>query len=203
GGKIGKEERFTLYKSHGIPPEAVAEVAGENDVEVEMPGNFYALVRGTDGEAASPDQAPSVKVLFSDIAQLPKTKILYYGTESSFRAKVLAIVHGKHIVLDQTAFYPEGGGQVSDTGALRDIEVLNVTKQSGVALHEVKDASHFKVGMEVEGVVDLERRKTVARHHTAAHLLNAACREVLGPHIWQGGSHKSEEKAHLDITHYR
>jgi alanyl-tRNA synthetase len=203
GGKISKEDLFTLYKSHGIPPEAVAEVAAENDVEVEMPGNFYALVRGAEGETASPDQAPSVKVLFSDIAHLPKTEILYYGHESAFRAKVLAIVHGKHIVLDRTAFYPEGGGQVSDTGSLKDIDVVNVTKQAGIALHEVKDASHFKPGMEVEGVVDMERRKTIARHHTAAHLLNAACRDVLGPHIWQGGSHKSEEKAHLDITHYK
>jgi alanyl-tRNA synthetase len=203
GGKIGKEELFTLYKSHGIPPEAVAEVAAENDVEVEMPGNFYALVRGAEGEAASPEQAPTTKILFSDIAHLPKTEILYYGHESAFRAKVLGIVHGKHIVLDRTAFYPEGGGQVSDTGSLKDIDVLNVTKQAGIALHEVKDASHFKVGMEVEGVVDMERRKTIARHHTAAHLLNAACRDVLGRHIWQGGSHKSEEKAHLDITHYK
>jgi alanyl-tRNA synthetase len=203
GGRIASDELFTLYKSHGIPPEAVAEVASENGVEVEMPGNFYARVRGGEGEEASEDKGPSQKVLFTDIAQLPKTGILYYSREPSFRARVLAIVHGKHVVLDQTAFYPEGGGQVSDTGALRDIEVVNVTKQAGIVLHEVKDASHFKIGMEVEGVVDLERRKTIARHHTAAHLLNAACREVLGPHIWQGGSHKDAEKAHLDITHYR
>ncbi len=202
-GKIGKEELFTLYKSHGIPPEAVAEVAAENDVEVEMPGNFYALVRGEEGEAASEDKGPANKVLFTDIAELPKTEILYYGKEESFRAKVLAIVHRKHIVLDRSAFYPDGGGQVSDTGTLKDIEVLNVTKQAGIVLHEVKDASHFSPGMEVEGVVDMERRKTIARHHTGAHLLNAACREVLGRHIWQGGSHKDEEKAHLDVTHYR
>ncbi|MEW6721963.1 MAG: alanine--tRNA ligase, partial [Candidatus Micrarchaeota archaeon] len=203
GGRIGKEDLFTLYKSHGIPPEAVAEVAAENDVEVEMPGNFYALVRGAEGEEASPDKAPTVKVLSADIAGIPKTEILYYGREPSFRAKVLAVLHDKFVVLDRTAFYPEGGGQVSDTGALGDHDVLNVTKQAGVVLHEVKNGSHMKPGMELEGVVDLERRKTVARHHTAAHLLNAACRDVLGPHIWQGGSHKSEEKAHLDVTHYR
>ncbi|MFN7991245.1 MAG: alanine--tRNA ligase [Candidatus Micrarchaeia archaeon] len=203
GGRISKDELFTLYKSHGIPPEAVQEVAAENDVEVEMPGNFYALVRGAEGESSSEDNAPSVKILFSDIAHLPKTEILYYGHEESFRAKVLAVVHGKHVVLDRTAFYPEGGGQVSDTGALKDIDVQNVTKQGGIVMHEVKDASHFSPGMEVEGVVDMERRKTIARHHTGAHLLNAACREVLGPHIWQGGSHKSEEKAHLDVTHYK
>jgi alanyl-tRNA synthetase len=207
GGRIRKEELITLYKSHGIPPEAVAEVAAENDVEVEVPGNFYALVRAGEGEAASPEQAPVVKVLFSDIATLPKTRPLYYGTEEQFQAKVLGLVHGKYVVLDQTAFYPEGGGQASDAGMLAvsgsQSRVLNVTRQSGVVLHEVENAGAFKVGSEVEGTVDLERRKTISRHHSAAHLLNAACRDVLGPHIWQGGSHKDEEKAHLDVTHYR
>lgn len=203
GGNIGKEELVTLYKSHGIPPEAVLEVAAENDVEVEMPGNFYSLVRAGEGEESSPDKAPAVKVLFSDIATLPKTQALYYGTESAFRAKVLEVVHGKYVVLDQTAFYPEGGGQTYDTGTLDGVEVRQVTKQAGVVLHEVGDISRFKAGAHVEGSVDLERRKTIARHHTAAHMLNAACREVLGPHIWQGGSGKDEEKAHLDLTHFR
>jgi len=203
GGRIGKDELITLYRSHGIPPEAVLEVASENDVEVEMPGNFYSLVRAGEGEAASPENAPIVKVLFSDIATLPKTHALYYGTESSFRAKVLGLVHGKYVVLDQTAFYPEGGGQTFDTGTLNGVDVRQVTKQGGVVLHEVADVSRFAAGQDIEGIVDLERRKTIARHHTAAHILNAACRSVLGSHIWQGGSGKDEEKAHLDLTHYR
>ncbi len=203
GGSIGRDELITLYKSHGIPPEAVLEVAAENDVEVEMPGNFYSLVRAGEGEEASPEKAPSVKVLFSDIATLPKTEALYYGTESSFRAKVLGLVHGKYVVLDRTAFYPEGGGQTFDTGTLGGVEVRQVTKQGGVVLHEVADPSGFKAGCDVAGMVDLTRRKAIARHHTAAHILNAACRSVLGPHIWQGGSGKDEEKAHLDLTHYR
>jgi len=181
----------------------VLEVASENDVEVEMPGNFYSLVRAGEGEASSPEKAPSVKVLFSDIATLPKTSALYYGTESEFPAKVLGIVHKKYVVLDQTAFYPEGGGQTFDTGTLDGVAVKQVTKQGGVVLHEVADVSRFKTGQHVKGAVDIERRKTIARHHTAAHMLNAACRSVLGPHIWQGGSGKDEEKAHLDLTHYR
>ncbi len=201
---IGHDDLFTLYKSQGIPPEAVQEVAEENDVAVEIPGNFYAKVRGGDGEEASPDKAPSVKVLFSDLATLPKTKVLYYGDEGEFKAKVLAIVHGKYLVLDQTAFYPEGGGQVSDTGTLDGLPILQVTKQAGVALHDLgQAAAKFKKGDAVKCSVDLVRRKTIARHHTAAHMVNAACREVLGKHIWQGGSHKDAEKAHLDVTHYR
>ncbi|MEW6748229.1 MAG: alanine--tRNA ligase [Candidatus Micrarchaeota archaeon] len=202
-GRISKEDLFTLYKSHGIPPEAVAEVAEENGVEVEMPGNFYALVRAGEGEESSPDKGPSVKLLFAETATLPNTKPLYYGTEQSFKAKVTGVVNGKYVALDQTAFYPEGGGQAADIGFLAGVRVKHTLKQAGTVLHEVEDASAFKAGKTVEGVVDIVRRKTIARHHSAAHLLNAACKSVLGPHIWQGGSHKDEEKAHLDVTHYR
>lgn len=202
-GKISANDLLTLYKSNGIPPESVLEVAHANDIEVEMPGNFYEKVRAADGEESSVEKAPSVKVLALDIATLPKTEPLYYSREKSFRAKILGVVENKFVVLDRTAFYPEGGGQVSDTGTLDGVPVTMVTKQAGVALHWVKDTSKFKKGREAEGIVDLARRITVARHHTAAHMLNAACRNVLGPHIWQGGSHKDEEKAHLDVTHYR
>jgi alanyl-tRNA synthetase len=202
-GSIGTDELVVLYKSHGIPPESVVEFASENNVEVKMPGNFYDLVREGEGEAASPSKAPSVKVLFSDIATLEKTEPLYYSMDHTFTAKVLDVVKGKYLVLDRSAFYPEGGGQVSDTGSINGAKVKYVSRQAGVSLHEVEGASKFKKGDTVEGVVDLERRKTIARHHTGAHILNAACRAVLGPHIWQGGSQKDESKAHLDVTHYR
>ena len=199
-GRITKEDLVTLYKSDGIPPESIIEVAGENGVSVEMPGNFYNLVREGEGKEFADSKAPSVKILFSDVAALPKTKVLYYTEKSKFHAKVLGTVKGKYLVLDQSAFYPEGGGQVSDTGAINGKPVIHVTRQAGVILHEVKGS--FKEGETVECRVDLERRKTIARHHTGAHILNAAARHVLGSHVWQGGSNKDEHKAHLDITHY-
>ncbi|MBU0532751.1 alanine--tRNA ligase [Candidatus Micrarchaeota archaeon] len=202
-GQIEPQDLVLLYKSQGIPPESVLEVAAENGVEVKIPGNFYDLVREGEGEATSPSKAPSVKILFSDIATLPKTEALYYSTDETFKAKILGIIHNKYLVLDKSAFYPESGGQVSDNGSLNGIKIRQVTKQAGVLLHEVSDTSKFKKGDHVNGVVDLKRRKTITRHHTAAHLLNAACREVLGNHIWQGGSQKDDTKAHLDVTHYR
>jgi alanyl-tRNA synthetase len=139
---------------------------------------------------------------------MSRTLERYYGTEATFSAKVQAIVSDKFIVLDTTAFYPEGGGQVADTGFLEvagvQLPVSFVTKEAGVVLHEVTgDVSKIKKGASVIGNVDLVRRKAIARHHACAHLVNAACREVLGPHIWQGGSYKDEFKAHLDITHYK
>ncbi len=201
GGGIGTKELILLYKSNGIPPDYVIEVAMENGVSVKMPGNFYDVVREGEGDVRKEEEKR--KVLVSEIPDFPKTKDLYYRKEGAFRAKVLGIVKNKYVVLDKTAFYPEGGGQVSDTGSIDSVPVVHVSRAAGVVLHEVKDASKFRKGKEVTGEVDLERRKTISRHHTAVHMLNAACREVLGEHIWQAGAYKDEEKGQLDVTHYR
>ncbi len=195
-GRITADELFTLYKSNGIPPDSVVEAARENDVEVEMPGNFYSLVRGKE------EGVQEKKKSALDVSDMPKTKQLYYTEKETFTAQVLGVV-GNHVVLDQTAFYPEGGGQVGDTGKLNEAAVTNTTKEAGVVLHEVADPRKFRKGQKVTGTVDFARRRAITRHHSATHLVTAACRHVLGRHAWQGGSHKDEERAHLDITHYR
>lgn len=203
GPETVEKELVTLYESHGIPPEMVAEIAKGKGVEVKVPMNFYEKVRGREeGEK----EAKGEKKI--DVEGITKTEGLWYSTRGEFKAKVLRVI-GKYVVLDRTAFYPEGGGQVGDTGELllagqgTGNRVLDTVKQAGVVLHLVEDAGKFKVGAAVEGKVDLGRRKRISKHHTAAHLLNAACREVLGKHIWQGGSGKKEDEAHLDVTHYR
>jgi len=200
-GSIGVKELILLYKSNGIPPEYVIEIGKENGVNVKIPGNFYDLVR--EGEGETRKEEIKKKVLVSELPELERTKELYYDKDGKFKAKVLGVIKGKHVVLDKTAFYPEGGGQVSDTGTLNGVPVIFVSKAAGVVLHEMKDASKFRKGMEVTGEVDVERRKTITRHHTAVHLLNAACREILGEHIWQAGAYKDAHKAHLDVTHYK
>lgn len=198
---IKTDDLITLYKSHGVPPEFVEEVAKEAGVKVHVPGNFYGLVREKEGDAKKEESAKL------DVSKFDKTEPLYYSEiyskKGSFEAKVIGVVGSKYIILDKSAFYPEGGGQVGDIGTINGIAVIDTQKQAGVTLHLVADTSKFKTGQKVKCEVDLERRKTITRHHTAAHLLNAACREVLGSHIWQGGSHKDAEKAHLDITHYK
>jgi len=200
-GEIGTQELITLYKSNGIPPDYVIEIADENGIGVKMPGNFYDLVR--EGEGETREEEEKRKVLVAELPEFPKTKELFYDRDGKFRAKVLGTVRGKYVVLDRTAFYPEGGGQVADIGTINGIPVTHVSKAAGVILHEVKDASGFRKGTEVKAEVDLERRKTITRNHTAVHLLNAACREILGEHIWQAGSYKDEHKGQLDVTHYK
>ena len=195
GKKIGVEELKKLYVSDGIPVELVAEIAKEKGVDIVIPDNFYSLVKKEDEEGP----ASEAKV---DVGGTAKTKTLFYDSVEEFDAKVIAI-KGKWIVLDATAFYPEGGGQIYDIGELEGKVVKNVQKEKGVILHEVEDVSAFKVGQKVHGKVDGERRKQISRQHTAIHMINACAREVLGPHVWQGGSYKDEHKAQIDLTHYR
>ena len=195
GKSVGLEDLKRLYESDGIPPELVAELGREKGVAVAVPGNFYSLIRKED-ETGEPVEK---KV---DVEGHEKTKTLFYDSVEEFDAKALA-VKGRHVILDSTAFYPEGGGQIFDIGTLNGVKVKNVQKEKGVVLHEVEKPEMFKPGMAVHGKVDGQRRMQITRHHTAIHLINACAREVLGPHIWQAGSYKDEKKAQIDLTHYR
>lgn len=192
---ITPAELKTLYISHGIPPEYIAEIGLENKVRVDVPSDFYELVRTSD----EVEEKIQPKI---DVSQFQKTEALFYNDAEQFGALVTGII-GNYIILDKTAFYPESGGQVGDSGCLNNQKVKNVIKTEGVVLHEVENPSSFKLKQKVIGKVDLKRRKAISKNHTAAHLLNAAARQILGPHIWQSGSYKDEFKAHLDITHYK
>ncbi|MFA6327910.1 MAG: alanine--tRNA ligase [Candidatus Micrarchaeia archaeon] len=195
GKPIGVEELKKLYESDGIPPELVSELGKEKGAKVNVPENFYTLMEKS-GETGEPVEK---KI---DVAGHERTKTLFYDSVEEFDAKVLA-VKGKYVILDSTAFYPEGGGQIYDVGTLNGIKVKNTQKEKGVVLHEVERPAEFSAGMGVHGKVDGERRRQVTRHHTAIHLLNACARQVLGPHIWQAGSYKDEHKAQIDLTHYK
>ncbi|MEM4335971.1 MAG: alanine--tRNA ligase [Candidatus Anstonellales archaeon] len=198
---ISQKELITLYESDGIPPELIAEEGGKRGVKVEVPGNFYELLE----KHQEKEEEKKMKV---DVSKFPKTEILYYKEPpvEEFDAKVLGFVECEGrmgIVLNRTAFYPEGGGQIGDTGFIGDKKVMDTKKANGVVFHVVENASGLKKGARVRCRVDVERRKQITRNHTAVHLLNAACRKVLGNHVWQAGSYKDESIAHLDVTHYK
>lgn len=98
-------------------------------------------------------------------------------------------------------FYPEGGGQAADTGTINGCNIYDVQKIGGVVTHKT-DKINFREGDTVAGEINWAVREQHMKHHTAVHIINAAARRVLGNHVWQSGSAKSREKAHLDITHY-
>ena len=211
-GKITDENLIVMYKSHGIIPESIVEEAKKHDKIVKIPPNFYKMIQEGEGEenkVKSKNKDGIIKSIENknkriDLQKIEKTIKNYYGTNSKFKATVLKVVGGEYVVLDNSSFYAESGGQIADNGTINRIEVIDVINYNGVFFHKIKDGGKkIKEGQKVECVVDLERRTIITRHHTGAHLLNAACRKILGQHIWQGGSNNDENKAHLDITHYR
>jgi alanyl-tRNA synthetase len=200
-----------LYDSHGLPPEIVKEAAEAEGVTVEVPGNFYALIANRHMQADKPTEEEETKVeasLEAAVAGLPPTEQMYYvdAYVREFDAKVLKVVNGKHIALDRTYFYPEGGGQPSDEGVLTfDVKakVVHVQKVGRVILHEIEGAVAPKKGETVHGVLDWDKRYMLMKAHTATHLVNGAARRVLGEHVWQHGTQKGVETTRLDISHYR
>jgi len=207
--KIPIETLTELYDSHGLPPEFVKETAGKEGLRVEVPEDFYMMVAERHVQAPPVQEEEKIKGLEALVSDLPETRTLYYEDSylSEFRARVLKVLEGKYVVLDKTAFYPEGGGQPADHGSVesngRRLEVVDVQKIGNVIVHVVKNASTLKSGNVVKGNIDWERRSSLMKHHTATHVVNGAARRVLGQHVWQAGAQKDIDKARLDISHFQ
>jgi len=198
GKKISDKEMLTLYESHGVTPEMIEEASKEKNKKTEIPTDFYSML-----SERHMKEKERPKII--DTTGIEKTKIMFYEDVKEFEATVLK-VKDSWVILDQTAFYPESGGQESDTGFFaidgKKIKVTHVEKVGGVVLHKT-NASGIKEGQKIKGVIDWQRRQQLAKHHTATHIVNYAARLVLGEHINQAGAKKGTDKAHLDITHYK
>jgi len=209
GEPIPVEELIELYDSHGIQPDMVEEIAAEYGASVEVPDNFYAQVAGRHGDDTDEKGAEETIEDTDRFADLPETDQLYYDDQDriEFEAMVLDVferAEGYDVVLDQTMFYPEGGGQPADHGTLSGDDVtanvVDVQRVDGVIVHRA-DADPGK-GDFVRGTIDSVRRRRHMRHHTATHIVGHAARQVLGDHIRQAGAQKSTDSARLDVTHY-
>ncbi|MCI4363232.1 MAG: alanine--tRNA ligase [Thermoplasmata archaeon] len=201
GGQVGTEQLVEWYDSLGVTPDVAVEELAHPP---EIPEDFYARVAArheSEGASEAPTEEPHRPTVPSSV---PPTKVEYYTDPytSDFRAHVL-FSEGEYVVLDRTYFYPTGGGQITDTGHLGDLAVLEVARVGAHVLHRLEQPAPFSVGEAVRGRVDEPRRRQLMQHHTATHLLNGALREVLGPHVWQAGAFKGPEAARIDITHFR
>ena len=150
-----------------------------------------------------------------DATAFPPTEPLYYSAvyQPTFEAQVLGCMDSNEqgpegsthaIVLNATLFYPEGGGQEGDRGTLTQgdatFSVLDTQTMGGVIVHFTDGP--LEIGDDVLGTLDWMRRKQLMDHHTAVHIVGGAARRLLGPHIFQAGSHLSVESGRLDITHF-
>lgn len=204
---IPADELVELYDSHGIQPDTVEEIARKAGAEVSVPGDFYSLVAARQNEAT---HEGSQQANDDRTANLSETERLYYDDQdrTEFEGIVLDSFErdddGYDVILDRTLFYPEGGGQPSDTGTLSTgdftVEVDNVRIENGVIIH--RTSAGLTTGERVRGCINATRRSRLMHHHTATHIVAHAARKVLGEHIRQAGAQKGVERSRIDLCHY-
>lgn len=201
------KELITLYDSHGIPPEIVRDIAAEDSVEVDLPDDFYSVVADMHSESEEGVKEDPFAELRKRTDGLPPTKRLYYEqvADTEFDAMVID-AFDNYVVLDQTLFYPEGGGQPADIGRLLSenamVKVVHTFKLGEVILHKI-EGGEIRRGVQVKGVIDENFRLAMMRHHSATHVLLHAAKRVLGPHIHQAGAQKGFESSRLDLRHFK
>lgn len=205
--RIPNEKLIELYDSHGLPPEIVEEIVEGEGLDVDAPDDFYMQVAELHSEPEEKEVEESEIPSHYNLEELPKTELLYYENpyQKEFEAEIIW-KKGNHLVLDRTAFFPEGGGQPADEGVLKvgdkEFEVKDVQKTEDVVLHEIEQ-NELEAGQEVKGKIEWDVRGSYMRHHTATHILLGALRELLGDHVWQHGVQKGKESSRLDISHYK
>jgi alanyl-tRNA synthetase len=201
--KMPTDKLIDFYDTYGIHPTQVQKFASEEGFKFEIPENFNALL--AEHHAKSAPKKVEEKARFD----MPETVLRFYEDEykREFEAKVLHS-KDKQIILDETYFYPEGGGQPGDEGTItadgKTVRVLDVQKSAGVVVHNVEtnELDKLSKGTKVKCTIDWERRLQLMRNHTGTHVVNGAARALLGSHIWQTGAQKGLDRSRLDITHY-
>ncbi|MEM0487466.1 MAG: alanine--tRNA ligase-related protein, partial [Sulfolobales archaeon] len=208
---LSLEDYVELYESHGLPPELAAEVSTKLGYPAYVPREFYSALASKRVRVPikKAESLPIPKEVYEKARELPATRKLFHEDPylKEFNARVVDVI-GDYVVLDQTAFYPEGGGQKPDRGIIRIgenvYEVVDVQKVGDVVFHKVRPTPRNPSrGQEAYGRIDWDVRYSHMRHHTATHILLGVLRRIYGDHVWQAGAEKEEVKGRLDVTHFR
>ena len=222
GGVLSGADAFKLYDTYGFPLDLTKDILAEKGMTLdeETFNTLMAEQRQKAREGRKAADAESWKSSDISFDNIPSTNFVGYA-ENECEATVLALIcEGEQVgavnesqkaivVLDKTPFYAESGGQVGDTGAISnsgaEIKVTNTTKNaSGIFTHLcLVEKGSLAVGDTVNAKIDTERRTAIRRNHTAAHLLQAALRKVLGTHVEQAGQLVNENAVRFDFTHFQ
>ncbi len=221
GGVLSAEDAFRLYDTYGFPLDLTKDILEEHDMTVDEEGfkSYMEEQRNRSRNARKASDGESWKsdgISFDDVSA---TEFLGYA-QNSTEAKVVAIVADGQkcdmlgagqtgvILLDRTVFYGEGGGQVGDSGEITVngavFTVKNTEKTAGGVYTHIGEmgSGAIAVGDTVTVNIDVERREAIRRNHTAAHLLQAGLRAVLGTHVEQAGQYVNENAVRFDFTHF-
>lgn len=213
------EKAFKLYDTYGFPLELTEEILAENGMSADTEGFAENMrLQKEQGRRCRKNTECEAWKENKNFVDVPETAFTGYDNLTD-TAKVLAIIdengaleeasaeQNVRIFLDKTPFYPEGGGQVADSGIMSTgsdaCYVFSVEKNDGIIAHccEMTDGT-IRVGDTVRCEVSAAKRNCTARNHTATHLLQKALREVLGTHVQQSGSSVNENLLRFDFSHF-
>ena len=222
GGVLSGGDIFKLYDTFGFPVDILQDIADEKGWRLDLDG-FQSELNSQKERARATWKGEAQKTLPEDIRSLAESassRFIGYETLVRHEARIMALRSAEtpcqalaegqegEAVLDETPFYSESGGQTEDHGHIRNetfsARVLGVRSPApGVILHRVKIMhGELRVGDLVTAEVEEQRRFFTACNHTATHLLHAALRDVLGPHVKQAGSLVSPDRLRFDFSHF-
>ncbi len=217
---IPGKEAFTLYDTFGFPLEMTKEMAEEVGLKTDIEGfNSEMEKQRQRGKQSWKGSESGFDAAFDEITGIAGTTeflgyekesaeseiaVLYNGTK---RTDLLAEGDRGLLVLKSTPFYGESGGQVGDTGVIRNgdsiFRVEDTKRHNKTIIHiGLVEKGEFKTGSKAEALIDLLNRNLIRANHTATHLLNAALHKVLGDHVKQAGSIVDPEKFRFDFSHF-
>jgi len=219
---VSGETAFKLYDTYGFPLDLTALIAAEQDIKVDETG-FEKVMQSSKEKAKATWKGKGPQADEKHLVELgqkfasQKTKFTGYDTLSG-QSKIIGLSDGAKevstlkagqtgfVILDQTPFYAEGGGQISDQGTISTssakANVVNSTKNNDIFIHHIDvESGELKVNETVNTQVQSAERRQIAANHSATHLMHSALRKVLGTHVTQAGSLVDVSKTRFDFTH--
>ncbi|MEH7803853.1 alanine--tRNA ligase [Bacillus pumilus] len=218
--QISGEDVFKLYDTYGFPVELTEEYAEDENMTVDREGFQAEMEKQRERARNARQDVGSMQVQGGALGDI-KVESTFVGYENlTADARIVELLQNGEIVteahegdivqilLDETPFYAESGGQVADKGTLKsaevNIDIKDVKKApNGQHVHEgVVVSGTAKKGLEVTAEVESALRKGIVKNHTATHLLHQALKDVLGSHVNQAGSLVNENRLRFDFSHF-
>jgi alanyl-tRNA synthetase len=199
---------FELYDTFGFPLDLTKLIASERGLTVDEAGFEKELLQQKERSRKATELTTDDWIFIGE--ENPTAFLGYDVTEAEISIIKYRKVKAKgkesyQLVFNQTPFYPEGGGQVGDTGKIRnadfEMQIIDTKKENNLIIHFVEELPESYEGI-FTATVDVENRKLIEANHTATHLLHAALRSVLGTHVQQKGSLVNSEYLRFDFSHF-
>ncbi|AYA63729.1 alanine--tRNA ligase [Alteromonas sp. RKMC-009] len=214
GDTIPGEVVFKLYDTYGFPVDLTNDVAREHNVKIDEAGFEKAM----EAQRARAQKASNFGANYNDLLKIEHETAFTGYTDVEGEANVVELIHDNQfcesltdgqegiVVLDQTPFYAESGGQAGDRGVLKvangEFIVTDTQKMGNAFAHKGKVVGEIRKGEKAAAAIDNSNREAVKQNHSATHLLHAALREILGEHVTQKGSLVEAQRLRFDFSHF-